>query len=116
MKIAQVRRFAMSLPEVTEEPHFNYASFRVRGKIFATVPPGDEYLHIFVTDEQREFALATEPAFLEKLLWGGRVVGLRVTLAHAKPKTVATLLTQAWTRKAPKSLLSAVTTSSGMKS
>jgi hypothetical protein len=116
MKLAQARRFAMSLPDVTEEPHFNYASFRVRGKIFATAPPGDEYLHVFVTDEQRELALAIDPGFIEKLLWGGRVVGLRVTLANAKPKAVTTLLTQAWTRKAPKSLLATTTTSNRVKS
>jgi hypothetical protein len=117
MKITQVRRFAMSLPEVTEEPHFDYASFRVRGKIFATVPPEGEHLHVFVTDEQRELALAIDPGFIEKLLWGGRVVGLRVTLANAKPKTVTALLAQAWTRKAPKSLLAAApATSSRTKS
>jgi hypothetical protein len=104
MKIDQVRSFALSLPEVTEEPHFQSASFRVHGKIIATVPPGDEYLHIFVSEEERELALATEPAFLEKLFWGKRVAGLRVVLAKAKPKVVEKLLRQAWTRKAPKSL------------
>jgi len=33
VKLNDVRRFAMSLPEVTEEPHFAYTSFRVKGKI-----------------------------------------------------------------------------------
>lgn len=65
MKLPQVRRFAMSLPAVTEEPHFTYTSFRVGGKIFATVPPEGEHLHVFVADEEREIALAMEPAFLE---------------------------------------------------
>ncbi len=104
MTLTQVRRFAMSLPEVTEEPHFNYSSFRVRGKIFATVPPEGEHLHVFVSEEEREIALALEPAFLEKLYWGVRAVGLRVTLAKAKPRLVNKLLAQAWSRKAPKSL------------
>jgi len=36
------------MPEVTEEPHFAYTSFRVKGKIFATAPPDGEHLHIFV--------------------------------------------------------------------
>jgi hypothetical protein len=104
MKIAQVRRFALSLPEATEEPHFNFASFRVRGRIFATVPPDGEHLHIFVGDDDRERALELDPEFLEKLHWGKRVVGVRATLAKAKPAVVTRLLTQAWSRKAPKAL------------
>lgn len=104
MKLAQVRRFAMSLPEVTEEPHFNYSSFRVRGKIFATIPPEGEHLHVFVSEQEWEIALVLEPAFLEKLHWGVRVVGLRITLANAKPGVVTKLLAEAWSRKAPKSL------------
>jgi hypothetical protein len=106
MKISHVRHFALSLPEVTEEPHFQYSSFRIRGKIFATVPPDEEHLHIFLGDEEREIALATEPEFVEKLFWGKRVAGLRVSLAKAKPKVVAKLLEQAWSRKAPKKLRS----------
>jgi hypothetical protein len=104
MKIEQVRRFALSLPEVTEKPHFQYSSFRIRGKIFATVPPEGKYLHVFVSDDEREIAMVLQPKFLEELRWGGRVVGLRVSLANAKPKVVNRLLAQAWSRKAPKRL------------
>jgi hypothetical protein len=104
MTLSQVREFALSLPEASEEPHFHYTSFRVRGKIFATAPPGGEYLHVFVTDDEREEALAEEPDFLEPLLWGGRVVGLRVLLPAAKPEVINALLAKAWTRRAPKRL------------
>lgn len=31
-----IRKFALSLPETTEEPHFEKTSFRVKKKIFAT--------------------------------------------------------------------------------
>jgi hypothetical protein len=105
MKLAEVRRYALSMPAAHEEPHFNYSSFRVNGKIFATVPPGDEILNIFVAEEQRERALAVDPEFIEKLPWGKQIVGLRISLANAKPKVVKQLLFQAWARKAPKNLL-----------
>ena len=105
MTLDQVRHLTLSLPETTEEPHFHYTSFRIRGKIFATAPPGGEDLHVFVTGEQRETALAREPDFLSELRWGGQVSGVRVLLPGAKPAVVRTLLTQAWTRKAPKRLL-----------
>ena len=34
---AFVRTLALSLPEVTEAPHFERVAFKVRGKIFATM-------------------------------------------------------------------------------
>ena len=104
MNIHQVRRFALSLPKVTEAPHHNYGSFRVRGKIFVTVPPDQEHIHVFVEEQEREVALALEPGCVEKL-WGGKVVGLRVALAHAKPMLVKSLIRKAWACKAPKGLV-----------
>jgi hypothetical protein len=108
VKLNDARRIAMSLPEVTEEPHFEYTSFRVKGKIFATAPPSGEHLHIFVADEDREPALLMEPGVIEKLLWGGKVRGLRVALRRAKKTMVAELLKKAWLRKAPKALAATV--------
>jgi hypothetical protein len=106
MRIDEVRRIALSLPEATEEPHFQYASFRIRGKIFATVPPDDEYVHVFVDESQRELMVATRPEFCEKLWWGKKVVGLRVAVSAANAEDVRELLMSAWRRKAPKKLAS----------
>jgi hypothetical protein len=94
----------MSLPEVTEEPHHHFGSFRVRGKIFITMPPGEEHIHVFVPEQEREQALAMYPGFTEKLLWGNKVVGLRVSLGQATPSAVNALVLQAWRSKAPKAL------------
>ncbi len=111
MKLSDARRYALSLPVATEEPHFHFFSFRVRGKIFATVPPEETHLHLFVDEATRDAALATESAFIEKLLWDGKVRGLRVILANAKPAVVKHLLTEAWRHKAPKTLANAFRTS-----
>ena len=100
-KIAPVRRFALALPEVTEQPHFHLSSFRVRGKIFATVPD-ESHIHIFVDEAEREIAVATNPSANEKLWWGKSVVGVRVTLAAAKLADVKGLLEAAWEKRAPK--------------
>lgn len=104
MKLAEVRKFAMSLPEATEEPHFNYGSFRVRGKIFVTMPPGEEFIHVFVPDVAREPVLAAHSSFVEKLFWAGKVRGLRIQLAKADAGVVKRLIREAWGHKAPKSL------------
>ena len=108
MKIDAVRRFALSLPEATEEPHFDLSSFRVKGKIFATVPPEEKYLHVFVDGEELELMPAVRPKAYEKLFWGKRVAYLRVTLAAAKADEVEALLRSAWRRRAPKKLAAAL--------
>jgi len=40
--------------------------------------------------------------FVSKLLWGGKVVGLRVELPKATPGIVRDLVERAWSSKAPK--------------
>ena len=96
MKINAVRTHALSLEAVTEEPHHHFSSFRVRGKIFVTVPPDEEFIHIFVGEEDRETALALYPNFLEKLLWGSKVLGLRLHLQSATPSTVKSLIDKSY--------------------
>jgi hypothetical protein len=96
MKLATVRTHALSLDAVTEEPHHTYSSFRVRGRIFATVPPDGTHLHVFVGEQDREQALALHPDFVEKLFWGSKVLGVRVDLAKATPAVVKALVEKAY--------------------
>lgn len=103
MKLEAVRTVALALPETTEEPHHDSGSFRVRGRIFVTIPPDNRHIHVFVNEQDREFALAAYPDFTEKLLWGGKVVGIRVALARAQPAAVKTLVRQAYDHKAASS-------------
>ncbi len=109
MDAKALRKLALALPEVTEQPHFEYASFRVRGKIFLTVPPDGLHAHVFVPELEREQALAVHPDFVEKLMWGERVAGIRITLARAPHRVIAQLVRRAWAAKAPKRLAAAIT-------
>ena len=104
MTLEQARRFAMSLPEAAGAPHFELWSFRVRGKIFATVPPDGKHLHVFVDEATTHAASAAHPKAFEPLFWGKKLAGIRVTLSAAKAGPVQDLLTSAWRRKAPKRL------------
>jgi hypothetical protein len=99
IKLEEVRKVALSLPDTTEEPHHNFGSFRVRGKIFVTIPPGGELLHIFLPEEQRELALAMDPEFLEPVHWGSKVLGVRAKLPLARKATVLNLVRQAYAFK-----------------
>ena len=98
----RARRFALSLPGTTEEPHHEMSSFRVRGKIFATVPPDETRLHVFVDEAEIASSVAEDPGACEPLPWGKAVRGLRVLLAAAPAERVEDLLLEAWRRRAPK--------------
>ena len=104
MKLGQLRDYALSLPATAEAPHFDYASFRVKGRIFVTVPPDEAHAHVFVDDAHREMAVELHPGYVETLLWGQKAAGVRVSLAKAAPEVVFALVRNAWERKAPKSL------------
>jgi hypothetical protein len=104
VNVREVRRLALALPEATEEPHFHLASFRVKGKIFATVAPDGSYMNVFVDDEQRELMVTVDPKAYESLQWG-KIAYLHVHISAAKANDVKTLLRAAWERKAPKKLL-----------
>jgi hypothetical protein len=100
MKLATLHRFALALPGTVEQPHFDYGSFRVNGRIYATLPPGGEFVHVFGSEDDRERAFAMAPGWADKVLWGGKVVGVRVTLADAPAAAVKALLEAAWRYKA----------------
>jgi hypothetical protein len=102
VKIDPVRTYALSFEAVTEEPHHDYSSFRVRGKIFVTIPPEEDFIHVFVGEEARQQALALYPEFTEKLLWGSKVLGLRVALASAIPVVVKALVAKAYEARVQK--------------
>ena len=96
MRLSTVRTFALSLAGTAEAPHHEYASFRVGGRIFVTVPPAGDVIHVFVDQETRERALAMYPQWAEKLLWGGKAKGVRITLASADTQAVKALVRQAY--------------------
>ena len=102
MNTDRVRALALQLPEATEEPHHEATSFRVAGKIFATIPPDEQFLNVFVQDEHLECALEAEPEIVEELRWGKRVVGVRVRMAAAGERFIGDLLQQAWQVRAPR--------------
>jgi hypothetical protein len=77
------------------------SSFRVRGRIFATVPPDGQHLHVFVDEGEVHAAVTEDPAAFEPLLWDRRLRGLRIRIAAAPADPVAELLEESWRRRAP---------------
>jgi hypothetical protein len=104
MTLEEARQFALSLPETSEEPHFDKQSYRVNRKIFATVPPDGDHLHIFVEEADVHAAVAENPAAFEELCWGKKMAGVRVTLSKTDAPLVLELLEDSWRMRAPKKL------------
>jgi hypothetical protein len=99
--------FALSLPEAVEQDHHGIASFRVRGRIFATVPD-DDHLRIMVDEGEIRASVADDPAAFAEFWWGKRLSCVVVDLRRAPDDQVRELLTEAWRRRAPKRLVRAL--------
>ena len=105
--IASARRFALALPGSTEEPHHDMSSFRVAGKIFATLGyPDRRSGMVKLTAAQQVSAMAAHPRMFSRAAgaWGRRGSTI-VTLPHATRAPLRAALRQAWENSAPKKLL-----------
>jgi len=106
--LSQARKLALALPEVTEEPHHDLSSFRVAGKIFATVPD-DMHLRFMVDEMEIRAAVAENPGACQEFYWGKRLACVVVDLKRGKLALVKDLLTDAWIRNAPATLVKQLT-------
>lgn len=105
MDVPGVRKLALALPESAEQDHFGNPSFRVRGKIFATVPDAG-HVNVMIDPFDVDAAIRAAPESCEELWWGKELRGVRVSLPKANPRMIDRLLREAWKRKAPKGLSS----------
>jgi len=90
-----VRGLALALDGTVEQPHHQRTSFRVDGRIFATM---DDLGVNVLLDEEPAREAATDPG-VELLWWGRKLSGVRVLLTNADRDVVAELLDDAWRRR-----------------
>jgi hypothetical protein len=104
MDAEHVRRIALSLPEAVEKSHFGKADFRVRDRIFATLPDQGRAV-VKLTLEQQDIMCEAEPTIFRPVegAWG-RKGWTAVHLPAANEETLQSALTTAWRNVAPKSL------------
>jgi hypothetical protein len=95
------RRLALERPEAVEQDHHGRPSFRVRGRIFATL--WDER-HMNVMLDQPGILTATQahPDVCQEVWWGKRLAAVRVDLRAATRALLRDLLADAWEHKASK--------------
>lgn len=100
----EARTLALSLPEAVEEDHHGRPSFRVGGRIFATLW-SEERLNVMLDEGGVLTAVEAAPAACEEVRWGKRLAAVGVTLARVDSDFLRELLADAWELKAPKRLL-----------
>ncbi|GAA4426169.1 hypothetical protein GCM10023169_24680 [Georgenia halophila] len=108
--VAQLRKVALRLPEVTEGTHFGMVAFSVRGKGFASVAK-DGRVQLQLSDDDAEAALAAHPTG-ERLVRAGTPIGFTVPLGDVDGQQLNALVRQAWFHRAPKRLAASRTAAS----
>ena len=100
----EARSLALSLPEAVEQDHHGRPSFRVGGKIFATIWD-EQRMNVMLDEDGIRTAVESAPDACEEVWWGKRLTAVGVTLAHTDRESLSELLADAWEHKAPKRLL-----------
>lgn len=100
MTVDDARRLALSLPGVVEQDHHGRPSFRVAGRIFATLWDAD-HINVMVDEPGILTAVQAHPDVCAEVHWGRRLAAVRVTLSAAGPELLSELLADAWERKSP---------------
>jgi hypothetical protein len=104
--LAEIRSYAMALPDVEEKPHFRLPGFRVADKLLAHLERGDAHAIVCVGQEEARTAAAREPDVYEEVWRNGRIfVGLRADLAKVTKERMRELIEHAWRNRAPKRLV-----------
>jgi YjbR len=90
----EARRLALSLPETIEQDHHGRPSFRIAGRIFATLWDED-HMNVMVDEPGILTAVQSHPEVCAEVWWGKRLAAVRVTLSATDPALLADLLADA---------------------
>lgn len=96
----QARSLALGLPEATEQDHHGRPSFRIAGKIFATLWDQD-HMNVMLDEGGILTAVQSAPEACDELWWGKRLRAVSVSLHRASANVLGDLLADAWEGKAP---------------
>ncbi|WP_181139769.1 MmcQ/YjbR family DNA-binding protein [Streptomyces sp. Ru71] len=103
-----VRRVALSLPDTTEKIAWSMPTFRVAGKMFATLPEDETSMAVRCPKEERDELVLAEP---EKFWIAGheaQFAWIRVRLgALEDERELRDILADSWRQAAPSRLLDA---------
>jgi hypothetical protein len=101
MTPARFRKFALSLPETEERPHFERVAFRTKRKTFCTMGSGTVNVPIHPADK-REGLMESFPGVFNDLGGWTRAFGsVEVVLAKVDEELLRQLVTEAYQEALP---------------
>jgi hypothetical protein len=101
MNANDFRSVALALPEAEEKSHFGKADFRVRNRIFGSLPDESRAVLKFSPDEQAMLS-AAEPGIFSPIKGGwGRQGWTQVDLSACDETTLHSACLVAWRNAAP---------------
>jgi hypothetical protein len=105
VSIETFKKLALSFPEVTEEPHFEKTSFRVKKKIFATYDKKNKLACIKLSEIDQDVFSSTDKTIIYPVAnkWGKQGWTL-IELKKVHKDIFADALTTAYCEVAPKKL------------
>lgn len=106
MDADEVRRLILALPEVEEYEHGGLPAFRVRGKRFASMLDHDS-VNLGLSEQGIRSAVAEWPRWCHEGWFGKRLAAVSVHFGSIDRTVLEELLTEAWSRKAPKTIVRA---------
>ncbi|MFD5268413.1 MmcQ/YjbR family DNA-binding protein [Streptomyces sp. NPDC058335] len=101
-----VRRVALSLPDTTEKTAWSMPTFRVAGKMFATLPEDETSLAVRCPKEERDELALAEPRKFWIADHEAQFAWVRVRLAALEDEAeLRDILADSWRQAAPAHLL-----------
>ena len=95
----QARELALALPDAVEADHHGKPSFRVGGRIFATLWT-DTRMNVMLDEPGIHTAVSDHPTICAEVLWGKRLAAVAVDLTLAEAGMLRELLADAHETKA----------------
>lgn len=105
MTADDARALALDFPDTAEKSHMGKADFRVRDRVFATLPRAGE-MALRLDPAEQAALLATAPqTFAAAAGAWGRQGWTIVQLEDVDPQELRELVNEAWRRRAPRRLV-----------
>ena len=95
----EVRRLALALPEAEEHSEDGEPSFRVRGRVFATLHPEERLVVLKLSKHEQKVLGQVQPDVFKLTAWGHEG-WTSIELRRVDPWLFEELLTGAWRRLA----------------